>query len=438
MAVTIAAVTAGSPAAKAGIQPGDTLLTINERDIQDVLDYRFFIPDEKLSITIQRGDRQRKVKVKKGAYDEIGLEFDTYLMDKQRTCRNQCIFCFIDQLPSGMRDSLYFKDDDSRLSFLFGNYITLTNLTEHEVERIIDMHISPINVSVHTTNPALRCRMMNNRFAGEALDILHRFVEAGLAVNCQLVLVPGYNDGDELSHTMVDLAKLAPAVQSVAAVPVGLTKHREGLTPLRPFTSEECRDVIARMTAMGDRMEEETGNRLFYPSDEWYIQAGLPIPAGEFYGDYAQLENGVGMVALLRDDFRAALCDCEDAPDGRQTVIATGTSAAPLLRELVADATAKWPSLKARVVAVKNDFFGETITVSGLLTGRDLIKQLTGIPMERLLLPANMLRQQGDMFLDDVTVEELSQALSVPVTFVNETDGAALLAALLKGGEAHG
>ncbi len=202
MAVTVAAVTADSPAERAGIQPGDTLLAINKRDIEDVLDYRFFIPDEKLTLTLLRGERRRRVKVKKQPYDEIGLEFDTYLMDKQRACRNNCIFCFIDQLPQGMRESLYFKDDDSRLSFLFGNYITLTNLTEHEVERIIAMHISPINVSVHTTNPALRCKMMNNRFAGEALDILHRFVEAGLAVNCQLVLVPGYNDGDELTHTM--------------------------------------------------------------------------------------------------------------------------------------------------------------------------------------------------------------------------------------------
>ncbi len=438
MAVTVAAVTADSPAERAGIQPGDTLLAINKRDIEDVLDYRFFIPDEKLTLTLLRGERRRRVKVKKQPYDEIGLEFDTYLMDKQRACRNNCIFCFIDQLPQGMRESLYFKDDDSRLSFLFGNYITLTNLTEHEVERIIAMHISPINVSVHTTNPALRCKMMNNRFAGEALDILHRFVEAGLAVNCQLVLVPGYNDGDELTHTMEDLAAMAPAIQSVAAVPVGLTKHREGLTPLRPFTPDECRDVIARMTAMGDKMEAETGNRLFYPSDEWYIQAGLPIPEDAFYGEYAQLENGVGMVALLRQQFADVMADSEDTPDGKHTVIATGTSAAPILRGLVADAAAKWPTLRADVVAIQNDFFGETITVSGLLTGRDLMHQLSGVTMERLLLPANMLRQQGDMFLDDVTVDELEAALGVPVIFVNETDGAALLSALCKGGEAHG
>ncbi len=432
MAVQIAAVTAASPAEKAGIQPGDTLLAINKRDVQDVLDYRFFIPDTRLTLTILRGERRRRVRIRKEAYQEIGLEFDTYLMDKQRSCRNKCIFCFIDQLPSGMRESLYFKDDDSRLSFLFGNYITLTNLTEHEVERIIEMHISPINISVHTTNPELRCRMMNNRFAGECLDILHRFAQAGLSINCQLVLVPGYNDGEELQRSLEDLAALAPAVQSVAAVPVGLTKYREGLTPIRPFTKEEARDVIARMTAMGDTMLEKHGTRLFYPADEWYIRAELPFPEGDFYEEYLQLENGVGMTALLREQFREVLADTDIQPDGTRVVVASGVAAGPYIRALVEEAKAKWPALQASVIPIKNDFFGENITVSGLVTGQDLIKQLAGVPMDRLLLPANMLRQEGDMFLDDTTPAQLEQTLGVPVEFVSETDGGALLAALLE------
>ena len=432
MTVLIAAVTADSPAARAGIQAGDTLLTINKRDIEDVLDYRFFVPDTKLTLTVLRGDRRRRVRIRKQAYDEIGLEFDTYLMDKQRSCRNKCIFCFIDQLPSGMRESLYFKDDDSRLSFLFGNYITLTNLTEHEVSRIIEMHISPINVSVHTTNPDLRCRMMNNRFAGDCLQILHRFVEAGLSVNCQLVLVPGYNDGEELQRSLEDLAAMAPSVQSVAAVPVGLTKYRQGLTPLRPFTKEEAQDVIARMTAMGDRMVAETGNRVFYPSDEWYIRADLPIPEGDFYGDYLQLENGVGMTALLRDQFREAMAETHGTPDGGRLVLPSGVAAAPYVQRLVDEAKAKWPALDATVVAIRNDFFGEHITVSGLVTGRDLLAQLADVPMDRLILPANMLRQEGDMFLDDVTLTQVEETLGVPVTVITETDGYSLLSALLE------
>lgn len=441
VAVIIQSVEAKSPAARARIKVGDTLLSINGREINDVLDYRFFIPDQKLSVTVKTvKGKERTVRVRKEPYQEMGMGFDTYLMDKQRSCRNKCVFCFIDQLPEGMRESLYFKDDDSRLSFLFGNYITLTNLTEHDVERIIEMHISPINVSVHTTNPALRCQMMNNRFAGDCLRHLHRFAEAGLAINCQLVMVPGYNDGEELTRSMEDLAKLAPAVRSVAAVPVGLTKYREGLPELRGFTAEESAQVIRQMTEMGDRMLEKHGTRIFYPSDEWYIKAGLPIPADEFYEDYPQLENGVGMLALLKEQFTMALDEVEGEPDTARTVIASGVDAAPYLKALVGMAKQKWPQLQVRVVPIRNDFFGETITVSGLVTGGDLINQLQGLPMERLILPANMLRQEGDLFLDDVSVEEVKTALNTAVTFVNETDGAALLAALMtdKGGVANG
>ncbi len=443
MAVKIASVEKGSPAAKARIKAGDTLLSINGRDIEDVLDYRFYMPDTKLKLMIERDGKRKTARVRKAEFEEIGLEFDTYLMDKQRSCRNNCIFCFIDQLPQGMRESLYFKDDDSRLSFLFGNYITLTNLTEHEISRIIEMHISPINISVHTTNPELRCKMMNNRFAGDCLNILRRFVEAGLTIQCQLVLVPGYNDGEELQRSLDDLAAYAPQVRSVAAVPVGLTKYRDGLIPIRPFTKEEARDVIRRMIEAGDKMLAQVGSRVFYPSDEWFIRAEMPIPDSEFYEEYPQLENGVGMIALLREGFREELAAWEGTPDTARTVLASGTAAAPFIRELIAEAAAKLPTLSAEVVAIENDFFGENITVSGLVTGGDLIRQLKSVPMDRLLIPANMLRQEGDCFLDDVTVAEVARELGVVVEIIPETDGATLFAALVnadetKGEDSHG
>ncbi|MBQ6848651.1 MAG: DUF512 domain-containing protein [Clostridia bacterium] len=431
MAVVIADVEKRSPASRARIKAGDTLVSINGREIEDVLDYRFYMPDSRLTVTVQTPKGKcRTLTVRKKPYAELGLVFDTYLMDKQRSCRNNCIFCFIDQLPEGMRDSLYFKDDDSRLSFLFGNYITLTNLTERDVERIIEMHISPINVSVHTTNPDLRCRMMHNRFAGDCLRHLYRFAEAGLDINCQLVLVPGYNDGAELARSMEDLAALAPAVRSVAAVPVGLTKHREGLPRLRSFTAEESAAVIDAMTAMGDQMREKHGTRVFYPSDEWYIKAGRPIPDAEFYEEYLQLENGVGMIALLREEFKQAAEEYPLFIETDRLVIATGVDAAPYLQELADYAMQRWPAVQLQVVPIKNEFFGESITVSGLVTGGDLIKQLQGVPMDRLLLPANMLRQEGDLFLDDVSVEQVEEALGVPVTFIQETDGVALFEAL--------
>ena len=431
MAVTIAGVEKWSPAAWAWIKAGDTLLTINGREIEDVLDYRFYMPDSRLTVVVQtpKGKR-RTLTIRKKPYAELGLTFDTYLMDKQRSCRNNCVFCFIDQLPEGMRDSLYFKDDDSRLSFLFGNYITLTNLTERDVERIIEMHISPINVSVHTTNPDLRCKMMNNRFAGDCLRHLYRFAEAGLDINCQLVLVPGYNDGAELARSMQDLAALAPAVRSVAAVPVGLTKHRDGLPQLRAFTAEESAAVIDAMTTMGDKMLAEHGTRVFYPSDEWYIKAGRPIPDGDFYEEYLQLENGVGMIALQREEFTQAAEEYPLFIETDRLVIATGVAAAPYLQALADYAMKKWPAVQLQVVPIKNEFFGESITVSGLITGGDLIKQLQGVPMDRLILPANMLRQEGDLFLDDVSVEQVEEALGVPITFVQETSGEALFEAL--------
>ncbi len=431
MAVVIKEVKAGSPADKKGIRAGEKLAAINGHPIEDVLDYRFYLMESHLSVAVEGKKGLRVLSIHKGEYEELGLEFETYLMDKQHSCRNKCVFCFIDQLPAGMRESLYFKDDDSRLSFLFGNYITLTNLTEHEVSRIIDMHISPINVSVHTTNPELRCRMMNNRFAGDSLNILRRFAEAGLHIECQLVLCPSWNDGEELRKTMEDLAALRPAVESVAAVPVGLTKYRDGLTPLRMFSPDEAGAVIDAMEEFGERMLSETGNRLFYPADEFYLKAGRAIPDEEFYGEMSQLENGVGLVALLRSQFREAMENCGHEAKGTPITLATGVSAAPILRELVDEAGKKWHNLHVQVIAIRNEFFGETINVAGLVTGGDIIRQLQGIDTPVLAIPDVMLRHEQDRFLDDVTPEQIEQALKVQVQVV-PVGGKELLEALLQ------
>ena len=432
MAVTIDGVSAGSPAYKKHIRSGDVLLSVNGHDVMDVLDYRFYLPESHLTLAVRSGTKTRVVKIRKPEYADIGLEFNSYLMDEQHSCRNKCVFCFIDQMPPGMRESLYFKDDDSRLSFLFGNYITLTNLSEHEIRRIIDMHISPINISVHTTNPELRCRMMNNRFAGEKLAILKRFADAGIRMECQLVLCPGWNDGEELMRSMHDLAVLAPAVESVAIVPVGLTKYREGLTPLRPFTSEEAGAVIDAVETFGKQLLAATGNRLVYAADEWYIKAGRPLPSEEEYGDMSQLENGVGLVALLRSQFSEALACCEETTAaGTDTVLVTGVDAAPILEELVQSAKRRFPTIRARVAAIRNEFFGETITVAGLVTGGDILRQLKGVSCERVLIPEVMLRREGDCFLDDITPEKIEESLGVGVQVIS-VHGSDLLDALLQ------
>lgn len=429
MAVTVGGVAAESPAARKGIQAGDVLLSVNGHEIHDGLDYRFYTSDDRLQMAFRSGDGTR-VRVITVEGEDPGLEFDTYLMDKQHSCRNKCVFCFIDQMPEGLRESLYFKDDDSRLSFLFGNYITLTNLTEREVQRMIDLHISPVNVSVHTTNPELRVKMMGNRFAGKALELLPRFAAAGLSINCQLVLCPGWNDGEELVRSLYDLKALCPALISVAAVPVGLTKYRQGLTPLRLFTKEEAAAVIDTMTAFGDKLLEETGERLVYPSDEFYLIAERQLPPPSFYGDYPQLENGVGTLTLQREEFLDALESCECPPSEKRTLIVTGVAAAPFLRELATEAISRFPSLVCDVKAVTNTFFGETITVAGLVTGGDLMTQVSAVGYDRVLIPDSMLRHEGDCFLDDVTLDEVTKALGVPVIPVS-VSGAALLWAMM-------
>ncbi|MDR1563763.1 MAG: DUF512 domain-containing protein [Oscillospiraceae bacterium] len=428
MSVVISGVTARSHAQKAGVNAGERLIAINDNEIFDVLDYRFYETSACIKLKLESAAGEaRIVTLNKGEYDPLGLEFDTYLMDSQRACRNKCVFCFIDQLPQGLRESLYFKDDDSRLSFLMGNYITLTNITHHEIERIIKMHISPINISVHTTNPDLRVRMMKNPHAGEVLSYISELAQAGIKLNCQLVLCPEWNDGEELKRSLKDLAALGAALESVAAVPVGLTRYREGLAPLRPFTSQEAAEVVKTIEEFGVR----EGIRFAYPADEFYLKANLPIPPAEFYGDFAQLENGVGLMADLADSFKLAVDEAEGDDKHRFLTIATGKSACKFLSKLIDYARQKWHNLECNVVGIENHFFGELIDVAGLLTGGDLIRGLKGLKLgSRLLIPAVMLRREGDMFLDDLTPQDVEKALGAPVKAVN-IDGFALLEALI-------
>ena len=438
MPVKILAVEPGGPASHAGVRPGETLLSINGNEICDILDYRFYETDRHLSIVLRDGaGAERTVQIRKGQYESIGLEFETYLMDQQHSCTNRCIFCFIDQLPKGLRKSLYFKDDDSRLSFLFGNYVTLTNLKEREVDRIIKMHISPINISVHTTNPELRVKMMGNRFAGKSLDILYRFAKAGIKLNCQIVLCRDINDGEELDRTLKDLTSLWPSVQSVAVVPLGLTKYRQGLYPLTGYDSETARAVVRQLERWGDRCEQKYGQRICYAADEFYLKAQLPIPPAPFYGDFDQLENGVGLMASLKQEFLDALEDFVPPASSRKVTLATGVAAHPFLDTLLDELRQRCHNLTCNVVPIVNDFFGDTITVAGLVTGGDLLKQLRGRELgDALLLPDVMLRREGDIFLDDVSLEELSEALQIQIITV-PNNGYALLDAVV-GREEHG
>ena len=430
--VEITEVHTHSRAEKAGVRAGDILLSINEKSIVDVLDYRFYLADSHITLALRREGSDFTATIDKGEYDDIGLEFATPLMDKKHRCENKCIFCFIDQLPKGLRDTLYFKDDDSRLSFLHGNYITLTNLSESDVERIIQMHITPINISVHTTNPELRVRMMKNKHAGEVLSYLDKFKAGGTHMRGQIVLCKNVNDGEELLRTMRDLKALYPAMDSVSIVPAGLTKFRDGLYPLESFTKEECRSVIEMVTSFGDECLAELGTRLFYPADELYIKGELPLPDASFYEDFTQIENGVGMIASLEEEFGAELSflpDYIDALGKRQRCvsIATGAAAYDFIRSVCDRLTALCEHLTIHVYKIENHFFGEQITVSGLLTGKDLYEQLLGKNLgETLLLPANTLRAEGDLFLCGMSKEELSEKLSVPIEFCSD-DGCELV-----------
>lgn len=433
MAVKIFDVTTGSHADKAGIKKGETLLSINSNEIVDVLDYRFYQVNRKLTLEVADEDKNvRTIEMTKGEYEEIGLEFETYLMDKQHSCRNKCIFCFIDQLPKGMRESLYFKDDDSRLSFLFGNYITLTNITEHEIDRIIKMHISPINVSVHTTNPELRCKMTNNRFAGDTLKYLKRFADAGITLNCQIVSCPGINDGDELVRTLTDLENLG--VNMTAIVPVGLTRYRENLYPLVPYNKETAGQTIDIIEKMGDECVKKHGRRIFFPGDEFYLLAEREIPSPEFYEDFSALEDGIGMIAYLTDDVGWKLEELDaDESLCHKVTIACGEGVFPYMKRIMSMINEKFPNITINTRAIKNNFFGGGVNVSGLVTGGDLIDQLRDDDLgDRLIITSSMLRFENDLFLDDVSTDDVERELGVTLVPVNN-NGNDLVEAVIAG-----
>lgn len=430
MGVEITGVQKLSPALRAGIQPGDQLISMNGNEIADVLDYMFYAAESRVELVLERQGETIQTVILKSEYDDLGLEFKSFLMDDKRRCHNNCVFCFIDQMPPNMRETLYFKDDDARLSFLQGNYITLTNLKQRDIDRIIRMRLN-INISVHTTNPELRCKMMNNRFAGEKLDYLRQLADAGIMMNCQIVLCPGLNDGAELERTLTDLGELMPSIQSVAVVPVGLSKFRTGLHPLTPLnkaSAEEALDLIERFQS---RFLKEYGTRLVFASDEFYLKAQRPIPPAEYYEEYPQYENGVGMIRSFEDEFDDALAqtECEAAP--RRISVATGVASSKLLQNLVVKAIKKWHNVHCEVFAIINHYFGENITVAGLVTATDLIAQLKGKPLgEELLLPSAMIKKDSDLFLDDYTIGQVESALNVKITLV-ENDGWVFLQRLL-------
>ena len=425
-------VEAGSIAEELGIEPGDRLLAIDGQEIEDIFDYQFYEESEELLLLIEKADgEQWELEIEKDADESLGISFGEGLMDEYRSCRNRCIFCFIDQMPPGMRDTLYFKDDDSRLSFLQGNYITLTNMSDHDVERIVRYRLEPINISFHTTNPELRCRMLHNRFAGDALKKVDILYQGGIEMNGQIVLCRGVNDGEELERTIRDLTKYLPLLKSVSVVPVGLTRFREGLYPLEPFTREEAREVLRVIHRWQKKIYEEYGIHFIHAGDEWYLLAEEEVPEEERYDGYLQLENGVGMLRLLFNEFEEGMERLGDGDRSGEISAATGKLAYPYIRRMADRIQERYPGVKVHVYCIRNDFFGERITVSGLITGQDIIAQLKGKELgSRLLLPCNMLKADEDVFLDDITVKEVSDALQVPVDIV-KSSGQDLIDAIL-------
>lgn len=432
MSVEIKQVIRGSVAQQAGLLPGDILLSINENEIEDILDYQFYASEKKLKLKIGRNNRERTFFIKKDEYEDLGLEFETFLMDKKQRCKNNCIFCFIDQLPKGLREGLYFKDDDERLSFLFGNYITLTNLKKRDVERIVKMKISPVNISVHTTDPLLRVKMMGNRFAGDALKIIDEFANSSIKMNCQLVLCPEINDGEHLERSLRDLSSFFPNIQSIAVVPVGITKYRENLYPLNPFTKKSAAEVIETIMNFSTEFMKKNGTHLAYPADEFFLKAEIPIPEYNYYEEFFQIENGVGMISQFSKEFYDALEESEYHEVQRiKTTVVTGTAAKETIFGLVDSARQRWHNLQCEVSDIKNSFFGENITVCGLLTGQDILNQLTSRNIgDRIIIPKSMLRHEGDLFLDGLSVRELENSLKVPIT-VCDIDGRMFLETLL-------
>lgn len=431
--VRIEKIISSSIADQCGIEAGDYLLNINDHEINDVLDYRFYLAEEVILLEIKRAEEILAFEIEKDMYEDIGLEFETPLMDKKHRCENKCIFCFIDQLPRGLRESLYFKDDDSRLSFLHGNYITLTNLSERDIDRIIEMHITPVNISVHTTNPELRCKMMKNKRAGLTLSYLDKLRDGGIDINAQIVLCRGINDGEELKKSLADLANLFPKLCSVAIVPSGLTKYREGLYPLESYDKESASKVIDIVEDFNEKNKDKFKKNMFFCSDEFYLLAEKSLPNDEYYEEYSQLENGVGMLRSFEtelDGFLKLLSD-EERSICRKVSIATGESAYAFICDMVSRVKAVCKGLDCNVYKIENEFFGTTVTVAGLITGVDLIKQLRGKDLgNELLISRTMLRSEGDLFLCQTSLEDLEKQLSIKVTPVMQ-DGASLVECLL-------
>ncbi len=425
----IAAVEPGSIAEELELMPGDTVIAINGQSIEDVFDYHFLINDSYIEMLVRTADGEEEIlEIEKEPEEDIGIVFTSSLMDDYRSCSNRCIFCFIDQLPKGMRETMYFKDDDSRLSFLQGNYITMTNMKDEALDRIIHYKLEPINISVHTTDPELRCSMLGNRFAGKILSQIRRLYEGGIIMNAQVVLCKGFNDGKQLEKTIRDLSQFLPNIQSLSVVPVGLSDHREGLCHLEPFTKEEAENVIDCIESWQKKIYEKTGSHFVHASDEWYLQTGRPLPEADRYDGYLQLENGVGMLRLLIEEFNEALESI--APEQvrpRHVALATGLLAGPELVKLTGKLQEKYPGLHTEIYMIENRFFGRQITVSGLLTGQDIIAQLKGKDLgEELLLPINVLRSGEQVLLDDITVSDISEALNIPVRIIG-TDGKDLI-----------
>ncbi|MCX7711900.1 MAG: DUF512 domain-containing protein [Clostridia bacterium] len=422
--IVIKTVQPGSIAEEAGIEPGDILRLINGEKIGDIFDFRFFAASEELLLEVQKNDGEIwEVEIEKEEYEDLGIEFENPMLDEAKSCTNQCIFCFIDQLPGGMRETLYFKDDDSRLSFLTGNYVTLTNIKEDDLDRIIRYRMSPINVSVHTTNPELRVRMLHNRFAGDVLDKIKRLTDAGITVNCQIVLCRGFNDGAELERSLKELSALYPGMNSISIVPVGITRYRDKLTPMLPFDKESAQQVIEQVSRWQSKLLKEHGSRVVYLADEFYILAGLKLPEFEHYEDFPQLENGVGLIALLRNEFEEYMETLQIDKTAKRTVsIATGVSAFEYIRELADRLEARFPSIKVKVYEIKNFFFGENVTVTGLLTGKDVLSQLVGKELgEELLICKCMLKAGEKIFLDDFSVDMLAENLGIKVSIVENS-----------------
>ena len=423
----------GSIAEELEIEPGDELVSVSGKEIEDILDYHYLMNDEYVELLIRKPNGEEwELEIEKEYEDDIGIEFENGLMDNYRSCHNKCIFCFIDQMPKGMRDTLYFKDDDSRLSFLQGNYVTLTNMSDHDIDRIVYYHMEPMNISFQTMNPDLRCKMLHNRFAGEALKKVDRFYEAGIHMNGQIVLCKGVNDGAELDFSIRELTKYLPYLQSVSVVPVGLSKYRDGLFPLEPFDKEDAKKVLDLIHGWQEKLYKEWGNHFIHAGDEWYILAERPIPEEKTYDGYLQLENGVGMVRLLEEEVAQTLAGM--AGDNRKIhrTIATGELAAPFLRKHVDAVQKKYPNVDIQVLAIKNEFFGGKITVAGLITGTDLISQLKGKDLgDRLLLTNHMLKSGAPVFLDDVTVDDVQNALQIKVSIV-ESSGADFVSSLIE------